>query len=95
MIMLFPISKKMDFLNQAILKFTSAGISPTEVANLSSFPSAREASMTVLPNRDIATFLERPSFGTILQLNPATLGTNESYDLSIILKVRLELQDSI
>ena len=51
--------------------------------------------MNVLPNRDIATFLERSSFGATLQLDPKTLGSNESYDLSIILKVRLELEDSI
>ncbi|NQV73385.1 hypothetical protein HQ496_09690 [bacterium] len=94
-IMLFPISKKIDFLNQAILKFSANGISTTEVANISTFPAAREVAMNVLPNRDIATFLERSAFGAILQLDPATLGANESYDLSIILKVRLELEDSI
>jgi len=94
-IMLFPISKKVNFLNQAILKFTANGVSATEVANISSFPSTREVSMNVLPNRDIATFLERANFGAILQLDPATLGPNENYDLSIILEVRLELEDSV
>jgi len=94
-IMLFPISKKINFLNQAILKFTATGVSATEVANVSSFPATREVSMNVLPNRDISTFLERPNFGAILQLDPATLGTNEAYDLSIILKIRLELSDGL
>ncbi len=94
-IMLFPISKKINFLNQAILKFTASGVSATEVANVSSFPATREVSMNVLPNRDISTFLERPNFGAILQLDPSTLGTNEAYDLSIILKVRLELSDGL
>lgn len=94
-IMLFPISKKINFLNQAILKLTGTSISATEVANVSTFPATREVSMNVLPNRDISTFLERPNFGAILQLDPATLGANEAYDLSIILKVRLELSDSI
>lgn len=94
-IMLFPINKKINFLNQAILKFTATGVSATEVANVSSFPAAREVEMNILPNRDIATFLERANFGAILQLDPTTLGANEDYDLSIILKVRLELEDSI
>lgn len=90
-IMLFPISERLDFLNQAILKLTGQGISPTEVASLSTLPSAREASMSVLPNRDIATFLERSSFGAILQIDPSSLESGETYDMSIILKVRLEL----
>lgn len=94
-IMLFPITKKINFLNQAILKFTAPGTSATEVANLSSFPATREASLVVLPNRDIATFLERANFGAILQLDPKTLGANESYDFSVILKVRLELSDAL
>ena len=94
-IMLFPISEKMDFLDQAILKFTANGVSATEVANISSFSATQEVNMSVLPNRDIGSFLEQPQFGAILQVNPATLDASRSYDLSIILKVRLELQDSI
>jgi hypothetical protein len=65
------------------------------VANISSFSATREVNMSVLPNRDIGSFLEQPQFGAILQVNPATLDASRSYDLSIILKVRLELQDSI
>jgi hypothetical protein len=91
--MLFPITKKVDFLSQAILKFTSAGNSVTEVANLSSFPATREVSLVVLPNRNIAAFLESANFGAILQLDPSTLGADESYDFSIIIKVRLKLSD--
>jgi hypothetical protein len=93
LIMLFPITKKVDFLSQAILKFTSAGNSVTEVANLSSFPATREVSLVVLPNRNIAAFLESANFGAILQLDPSTLGADESYDFSIIIKVRLKLSD--
>ncbi len=94
-IMLFPITKKINFLNQAILKFTASGASVTEVANLSSFPASREAALVILPNRNIASFIERANFGAILQLDPKTLGVGESYDFSVILKVRLELSDAI
>ncbi len=90
-VMLFPVNERVDFLDQAILKLTAPGISPTEVANTSSFPSSRTGSMDILPNRDIASFLDRPTFGLILQINPATLRAGQNYQMSLILDVRMEV----
>lgn len=91
-VMLFPVNENVDFLDQAILKFTATGVSQTEVANTSTFPASRTAQMTVLPNRDIASFLERPNFGLILQIDPETLRTGQSYQMSLVLTVRVEVE---
>ncbi len=90
-VMLFPVNENVDFLDQAILKLTAPGISPTEVANTSSFPSSRTGSMNILPNRDIASFLDRPTFGLILQIDPATLRAGQDYQMSLVLDMRLEV----
>ena len=90
-VMLFPVNENVDFLDQAILKLTAPGISPTEVANTCSFPSSRTGSMNVLPNRDIASFLDRPAFGLILQIDPATLRAGQNYQMSLVLTMRLEV----
>ncbi|MEQ9105557.1 MAG: hypothetical protein RIE53_12775 [Rhodothermales bacterium] len=91
-VMLFPVNENVAFLDQAILKFTATGVSQTEVANTSNFPASRTAQMTVLPNRDIAAFLERPNFGLILQIDPETLRTGQSYEMSLVLTVRVEVE---
>ena len=95
LVILFPIGTRADFMNQAILKFTANGISTTEVASQSSFPASREVPLSVLPNRDIASFLEKASFGAILQLDPSLLDTSQDYDMSIILDIRMEFDDSL
>lgn len=90
-VMLFPVNENVDFLDQAILKLTASGISPTEVANTSSFPASRTGSMNILPNRDIASFLDRPTFGLILQIDPASLRAGQNYQMSLVLKMRMEV----
>ena len=91
-VMLFPVNENVSFLDQAILKLTASGISATEVANTSSFPASRTANMTVLPNRDIGSFLDRPSFGLILQIDPERLLDAQDYEMSLVMTVRLELE---
>lgn len=91
-VMLFPVSENVDFMDQAILKLTATGVSQTEVANTSSFPASRTANMTVLPNRDIAAFLEKPSFGLILQIDPESLRQGQRYEMSLVLSIRVEVQ---
>lgn len=91
LVMLFPISTQLNFMSQAILKLTATGVSPTEVANRPSLPGSRQAQLTVLTNRDISTFLEKESFGAILQIQPNTLTAGQNYEMSIILRVRMEV----
>lgn len=92
LVMLFPISEKLDFLDQAILKFEADGLSVTEVANGGPFPSEREAALTVLPNRDVSGFLTRSDFGAILQIDAGTLEPGEDYEVALVMTFRLELE---
>ncbi len=92
LVMLFPISEQLDFLDQAILKFEADGLSATEVANGGPFPAAREATLTVLPNRDIAGFLTRSDFRAILQIDAGTLEPGEDYEVALVMTLRLELE---
>lgn len=91
-VMLFPTSEQLNFLDEAILKLSATGASATEVANISTLPAAREVNLQTLSNRDISTYLERPGFEPILQINAGDLTDGEDYELSVILTVRMELQ---
>lgn len=91
-VMLFPTSEQLDFLDEAILKLGRPGASATEVANISSLPSAREVNLQTLSNRDIVSFLDSPGFEPILQINAGNLTDGEDYELSVILTVRMELE---
>jgi len=90
-VMLLPTSERVNFLTSAILKFQTDGLSATEVANQSGFADSRESTMQTLSNRDISAFLERSNFETILQINPASLQTGESYELGLVFTVQLEM----
>jgi hypothetical protein len=92
LVMLFPTSEQLDFLDQAILKLDAPGVSVTEVANLTGFPSAREVNMQTLTSRDVASFLDGSGFEPILQIEPANLTADEDYELSVILTIRMELE---
>ena len=91
-VMLFPTSEQVDFLDDAILKLSAPGISPTEVANQSSFPAARQVTMQVLANRDVASFLDSSGFEPILQIEAGELLDDDDYQLSVIFRVRMELE---
>jgi len=91
LVMLFPVSERLDFLSQAILKFESDGLSATEVANQSSFPSAREAGLTILSNRDITSFLTRSNFKAILQIDAQRLLPAEDYDMALVMEIEMDV----
>ncbi|GIV59492.1 MAG: hypothetical protein KatS3mg043_0581 [Rhodothermaceae bacterium] len=92
LVMLFPIDEQFDFLDQAILKFEADGLSATEVANRSGFPAAREATLNVLPNRDVTAFLTRNDFEVILQINARELVPSEEYEMALVMTFRLEVE---
>ncbi len=91
LVMLFPVSERIDFLNEAILKLEGIKDSVTEIANQSSFPDAREVSLQILQNRDVAGFFTRPTFGAILQMDPATLMDDQAYQIGLVLTLQIEL----
>ena len=91
-VMLFPTSEQLDFLDEAILKLGATGASDTEVANTTNLPATREVNLQTLSNRDISSYLERPGFEPILQINAGDLTDGEDYELSVILTVRMELE---
>lgn len=92
LVMLFPTSEQLGFLDEVILKLAAPGVSDTEVANISSLPSAREVSLQALSNRDIVSYLDSPGFEPILQINARDLTDGEDYELSVIVTVRMELE---
>ncbi|NNF03152.1 MAG: hypothetical protein HKN17_01695 [Rhodothermales bacterium] len=91
-VMLFPTSEQLNFLDEAILKLGATGASDTEVANVSDLPAAREVNLQTLSSRDVSSYLERPGFEPILQINAGDLTDGEDYELSVILTVRMELE---
>jgi len=91
-VMLFPTSEQLSFLDEAILKLGAPGSSDTEVANITSLPSAREVNLQTLSNRDVVSFLDSPGFEPILQINAGDLTDGEDYELSTILTIRMELE---
>ncbi len=92
LVMLFPTSEQLDFLDEVILKLGAAGVSDTEVANVSSLSAVREVNLQTLSNRDIVSYLDSPGFEPILQINAGDLTDGEDYELSVILTVRMELE---
>lgn len=93
--MLFPISAQASILNQAIVKLEAEGVSATEIANQSSFPNSRSATLSVLTNRDIAALLERPSFTSILQIDANELEANRNYEMALVLRLRIEVEGGL
>jgi hypothetical protein len=91
LVMLFPISERLDFLDQAILKFQAPGNSVTEVAEQVTFPQAREVTLTPQSGRDIAGFLDESTFEPILQIDAASLQAGGDYEIGLVLTLRLEL----
>ncbi|MFT4605859.1 MAG: hypothetical protein ACI9W4_002604 [Rhodothermales bacterium] len=91
LVMLFPISERLDFLDTAILKLTASGNSVTEVAQQSTFPQAREVELTPLAGRDVAGFLDDSTFAPILQIDAASLQAAADYEIGLVLEIRLEL----
>lgn len=84
-----PPTGNLSFLNQALLKFESSALSATEVANRTGFLSSRESNLTVLPGRDVSAFLEKASFEPVLQVDASRLETNATYQLYLVLTVRI------
>lgn len=84
-----PPTGNLSFLDQALLKFESTGLSATEVANRTGFLSSRESNLTVLSGRDISAFLEKASFEPVLQIDASRLETNATYQLYLVLTVRI------
>jgi hypothetical protein len=91
LVMLFPISERLDFLDTAILKLTASGNSVTEVAQQSTFSQTREVELTPLTGRDIAGFLDDSTFAPILQIDAARLQATADYEIGLVLDIRLEL----
>ncbi len=91
LVMLFPISERLDFLETAILKLTAPGNSVTEVAQQSTFPQAREVELTPLAGRDVAGFLDDSTFAPILQIDASRLQAAADYEIGLVLEIRLEL----
>lgn len=93
--MLFPISAQANILNQAIVKLEADGVSATEVANQTSFPNSRSASISVLGGRDIAAILARSDFSTILQIDANTLEASRDYEIALVLRFRVEVEGGL
>lgn len=91
LVMLFPISERLNFLDEAILKLRAPGNSITEVAQQSSFGETREVPLEPLSGRDVAGFLDNSSFEPILQIDAASLQAGASYEIGLVLEIRLEL----
>ncbi|NNE69630.1 MAG: hypothetical protein HKN29_04615 [Rhodothermales bacterium] len=91
LVMLFPISERLDFLDEAILKLQAPGNSVTEVAQQSAFGETREVALDPLPGRDVAGFMDDSAFEPILQIDAAALQAGESYEIGLVLEIRLEL----
>ncbi len=92
LVLLFPISERFDFLDEAILKFEADGLSATEVANRSEFPASREVELNVLANRDVTGFLVRNDFEVILQIDARALEPSEDYEMVLVMTFRLEVE---
>jgi hypothetical protein len=91
-VMLLPTSERVNFLETAILKLQTDGLSATEVASQNTFSDSRESTMQTLSNRDVSAFLERTNFEAILQINPASLQSGETYELGLIFTIQLEME---
>ncbi|MFT5142231.1 MAG: hypothetical protein ACI80V_001446 [Rhodothermales bacterium] len=92
LVMRFPISERIDFLNQAILKFRAPGNSATEVARQMTFPDARVVTLTPQSGRDVSGFMDDSAFEPILQIDPASLQAGGDYAIDLELTLRLELR---
>lgn len=84
-----PPTGNLSFLDQALLKFESTGLSATEVANRTGFVSSRESNLTVLAGRDVSSFLEKASFEPVLQIEASRLEANATYQLYLVLSLRI------
>jgi hypothetical protein len=88
----FPIGAPLTYLNTVILKLDAPGLSTIEIAESTVLPATEQTSLTVRPNRDIASYLDRASFQPILQIDAASLDSGESYDLAVRFSIRIEVE---
>lgn len=90
--MLFPVTERVSFLDNAILRFEAAGLQPSEVATRSSFPDARETSLTPVSGRSVAAFASKDEFEPVLVIDAASLKAGADYEMTVSVTLRLELQ---
>ena len=88
----FPVSENVDFLGDAVVRFEASGRQPMDVASRSSFPAAREATLSPLAGRSVAGFASSDEFSPVLVIEPADLMAGEDYQLTLEIKLRVELQ---
>jgi hypothetical protein len=91
LVMLFPVSEQLDFLDEAILKLQAPGQSVTEVASRTSFPADRQAELATLSGRNIAGLIDGTTFTPILQLDASQLEVGAEYTVALVLRIRLEV----
>ncbi|GAB5518131.1 MAG: hypothetical protein RhofKO_03820 [Rhodothermales bacterium] len=92
LVMLFPITARANILNKAILKLDAEGVSSTEVADESTFTAQREAPLTVLQGRNIASIVERTSFDATLQIDANTLEPGVNYEMGVVLTLVIDVE---
>ncbi|MEM6646586.1 MAG: hypothetical protein AAF730_10070 [Bacteroidota bacterium] len=92
LVMLFPINARANILSKAILKLDAEGVSPTEVADESVFDAQREAPLTILQGRNIASIVERTSFDATLQIDANTLEAGVDYEMGVVLTLVIDVE---
>ncbi|MEM1096702.1 MAG: hypothetical protein AAGJ10_19050 [Bacteroidota bacterium] len=92
LVMLFPINARANILNKAILKLDAEGVSSTEVADESVFDAQREAPLTILQGRNIASIVERTSFDATLQIDANTLEPGVDYEMGVVLTLVIDVE---
>ena len=88
-----PIGVNLDFLNEATLQIEASGLSETTVATENDPPATSDpAPMDVRAGTDISSYVAAPSFGLILQIDPAELEDGQDYELEVVIRIRVELE---
>ncbi len=90
--MRYPVTEKLDFLDNVIVRFEAAGLQSSEVATRASFPAAREVSLTPVSGRSVAAFASKDSFEPVLVIEAATLEAGKDYEMDLAVSLRVELQ---
>lgn len=88
----FPLGVSVDFMDDVTLQLTASGLSATTVASRSTFPSSRDVNLNVQADQPIASFVTRPDFGVQLLLTPGSLQPGEDYELTVTMRVRIEVE---
>lgn len=90
---IFPVSETADFMDEAILLLDADGLPTLEVAEQTSFPSDNdEVTLTVRSGRDVADYVQAPTFTSVLRIDPARLEAGEDYELVAVLRLRIEVE---